>query len=44
MSIIGEDMNVCDVCRSFGSLVRLQVEDSQHHRETLSIILCSFEI
>jgi len=34
MSIVGKDMNVCDVCRSFDSYVRLQVEDSQDHRGT----------
>ena len=34
MSIVGKDMNVCDVCRSFGSYVRLQVEDSQDHPRT----------
>ena len=37
MSIVGKDMNVSDVCRSFGSFgsyVRLQVEDSQDHRGT----------
>ena len=27
-------MNVCDVCRSFDSYVRLQVEDSQDHTGT----------
>ena len=44
MSIVGDDMNVCDVCGSFGSYVRLQVKDSQDHRGTLNILLCSFEI
>ena len=43
MSIVGDDMDVCDVYRSFGSYVRLQVKDSQDHRGTLNI-LCSFEI
>ena len=40
MSIVGDDMNVCDVCCSFGSYVRLQVKDSQDHRGTLNILLC----
>ena len=43
-STVDDDMNVCDVCCSFGSNVRLRVEDSQDHRGTLNIILCSFEI
>ena len=38
MSIVGDDMNVCDVCRSFGSYVRFKVKDSQDHRGTLNII------
>ena len=42
MSIVG-DMNVCRVCSSFGSHVRLQVEDSQDHTGTLNFIK-SFEI
>jgi hypothetical protein len=33
MSVVGENMNVCDVCHSFGSYVKFQVEDSQDHRE-----------
>ena len=44
MSIVGDDMNVCNVFRSFGSYVRLQVKDSQNHRGTLNFLLCSFEI
>ena len=32
MSVVGENMNVCDVCRSFGSCVKLHVEDSQDCR------------
>ena len=35
MSIVGDDMNVCDVCRSFGSYVRLHFNDSQDYRGTL---------
>ena len=35
VSIVGDDMNVCDVCRSFDSNVRLQVEGSQDHTATL---------
>ena len=44
MSIVGDDMNVCRVFSSFGSYVRLQVEDSQDHTGTLNFIICSFEI
>ena len=44
VSIVGDDMNVCDVCCSFDSYVRLQVEDSQDHTGTLIFIICSFEI
>ena len=33
VSIVGDDMNVCDVCRSFDSYVRLQVEDSLDQEE-----------
>jgi len=32
MSIVGKDRNICNICRSSGSYVRLQVEDSQDHR------------
>ena len=39
MSIVGDDMNVCDVCRSFGSYVRLQVKDPQDCRGTLNILI-----
>ena len=39
VSIVGGDMNVCDVCRSFDSYVRLQVEDSQDHTGTLNVIV-----
>ena len=28
MSVVGKDMNVSDVCRSFGSYVRLRVDDT----------------
>ena len=28
MSVVGKDMNVSDVCRSFGSFVRLKVDDT----------------
>ena len=38
VSIVGDDMNVCDVCRPFDSCVRLQVEDSQDHTWTLFAI------
>ena len=34
MSIVGKEMNVCDVCRSFGSYVRLQVEEDQPRTPT----------
>ena len=43
VSIVGDDMNVCDVCRSFDSYVRLRVEYSWDHRGTLNFIICSFE-
>ena len=29
MSLVGKDMNVCDVCRSFGSFVKLHVEQQR---------------
>ena len=32
MSVVGENINVCDVCRSFGSYVKLHVEDSHDCR------------
>ena len=32
MSVVGENMNVCDVCHSFGSYIKLHVEDSQDCR------------
>ena len=35
LAVVGDDMDVCDICRSFGSHVTLQVEDSQDHRGTL---------
>ena len=44
VSIVGGDMNVCDVCRSFVSYVRLQVEDSQDHTGTLNFIVTTFPI
>ena len=43
VSIVGDDMNVCDVCHSFDSYVRLQVKDSQDHTGTLNFTICSFE-
>ena len=32
MFIVGENMIVCDVCRLFGSYVKLHIEDSQDCR------------
>ena len=39
VSTVGDDMNVCDVCRSFDSHVRIQVEDSQGSHRDLNMLI-----